>query len=34
MATGSTKADCTHNAGMEKDSMKKDTMMKACDAMK
>ena len=34
MATGSTKTDCIHKAGMEKDAMKKSEMMKACDAMK
>ena len=28
------KADCTHKAGMEKDSMRKAEMMKRCDAMK
>jgi hypothetical protein len=33
MATG-TKTDCMHKAGMEKNTMKKSEMMKACDAMK
>jgi pentapeptide MXKDX repeat protein len=28
-----TKADCMKHAGMEKDAMKKDSMMKECDAM-
>ncbi|MBB3233317.1 pentapeptide MXKDX repeat protein [Phyllobacterium endophyticum] len=28
-----TKADCMKHAGMEKDAMKKDSMMKECDTM-
>jgi pentapeptide MXKDX repeat protein len=33
MGAMGSKADCTHKAGMEKDSMKKGEMMKGCDAM-
>jgi hypothetical protein len=33
MKTGSTRDDCHHKAGMQKDAMKKQEMMKACDSM-
>lgn len=33
MTTAGTKADCMHKAEMEQDSVKKEEILKACDAM-